>query len=75
MAARHLHGLGREVRVIALGEPREELARLNYDAVRRLWGVEVALVQSSLELLALQDWFLWAEVIIDAVLGTGIRGR
>jgi NAD(P)H-hydrate epimerase len=74
VAARHLHGLGREVRVIALGEPREELARLNYDAVRRLWGVEVALVQSSLELLALQDWFLWAEVIIDAVLGTGIRG-
>jgi NAD(P)H-hydrate epimerase len=62
------------VRVIALGEPREELARLNYAAVRRLWGVELAVAQSPLELLALQDWFMWAHVIVDAVLGTGIRG-
>ncbi|MEM4651603.1 MAG: NAD(P)H-hydrate dehydratase [Pyrobaculum sp.] len=74
VAARHLHAAGRRVRVIALGEPREELARLNYEAVRRLWGVELAVVQSPLELLALQDWFMWAHVIVDAVLGTGIRG-
>lgn len=74
VAARHLHAAGRAVRVIALGEPREELARINYQAVTRLWGVEVKAVQSTLELLALQDWFMWAEVIVDAVLGTGIRG-
>lgn len=74
VAARHLHAAGRAVRVVALGEPREELARINYHAVRRLWGVEVAVAQSPLELLAVQDWFLWADVIIDAVLGTGIRG-
>ncbi|RFA95966.1 NAD(P)H-hydrate dehydratase [Pyrobaculum aerophilum] len=74
VAARHLHAAGRTVRVIALGEPREELARINYQAVTRLWGVEVKAAQSPLELLALQDWFMWAEVIVDAVLGTGIRG-
>ncbi|MGK0549913.1 MAG: NAD(P)H-hydrate epimerase, partial [Pyrobaculum sp.] len=74
VAVRHLHAAGKEVRVIALGEPREELAARNYHAVRRLWGVEVAVVQSPLELLALQDWLMWADVIIDAVLGTGIRG-
>lgn len=74
VAVRHLHAAGKEVRVIALGEPREELAARNYQAVRRLWGVEVAVAQSPLELLALQDWLMWAEVIIDAVLGTGIRG-
>ncbi len=74
VAARHLHGHGRRVRVIGLGEPREELARVNYEAVKRLWGVEMAVVQSPLELLALQDWFMWAHVVVDAVLGTGIRG-
>jgi NAD(P)H-hydrate epimerase len=39
VAARHLHAAGRKVRVIALLEPREELARLHYAAVRRLRGV------------------------------------
>ncbi|ABL89081.1 carbohydrate kinase, YjeF related protein [Pyrobaculum islandicum DSM 4184] len=74
VAARHLHGAGLWVRVVGLGEPREELARANFEAVRRLWGVELALAATPLELLALQDWFLWADVIIDAVLGTGVRG-
>ncbi|MCC6020998.1 MAG: NAD(P)H-hydrate dehydratase [Thermoproteaceae archaeon] len=74
VAARHLHAAGRRVRVVALGEPREGPARVNYEAVRRLWGVELAVAQSPLELLALQDWFTWAHVIVDAVLGTGIRG-
>jgi len=74
VAARHLHAAGKRVRVVGLGEPREELARVNFEAVRRLWGVELAVVRDVLELLALQDWFLWADVIVDAVLGTGIRG-
>ncbi len=74
VAARHIHAAGRRVRVIALGEPREELAQLNYRALKRLWGVEIEVSQTALELLALQDWFGWAGVIVDAVLGTGIRG-
>ncbi|MEM1598311.1 MAG: NAD(P)H-hydrate dehydratase [Pyrobaculum sp.] len=74
VAARHLHAAGRRVRVVGLGEPREELARVNYEAARRLWGLELRIAQSPLELLALQDWFLEADVVVDAVLGTGIRG-
>ncbi|MFN3804159.1 MAG: NAD(P)H-hydrate dehydratase [Pyrobaculum sp.] len=74
VAARHLHAAGKKVRVIALGEPRGGPALANYLALRRLWGVEIKAAQTPLELFALQDWLLWAEVIVDAVLGTGIRG-
>nr|KJR74002.1 MAG: NAD(P)H-hydrate epimerase [Thermoproteus sp. AZ2] len=74
VAARHLHGLGKEVRAIALGEPREELAKINFEALRRTFA-EIAVAQSPEELLALQSWLLWADVIIDAILGTGIRGK
>lgn len=74
VAARHLHGAGKEVRVIVLGEPREELARVNLEALRRTM-VEIAVANTPEELLALQGWFTWADLIIDAVLGTGIRGK
>ncbi|MEZ0248174.1 MAG: NAD(P)H-hydrate dehydratase [Thermoproteus sp.] len=73
-AARHLHGAGREVRVVALGEPREELAKVNFEALRRT-RVKIVVAGTPEELLAVQNWFTWAEVIVDAVLGTGIRGK
>ncbi len=74
VAARHLHAAGKEVRVIALGEPREELARINFEALRRT-AIEMAVATTPEDLLALQSWFMWADLIIDAVLGTGIRGK
>jgi len=74
VAARHLHGAGREVRAIVLGEPREELARMNFEALRRT-RVKMAVAATPEELLALQSWFAWAQLIVDAVLGTGIRGK
>ncbi|AEA12951.1 carbohydrate kinase, YjeF related protein [Thermoproteus uzoniensis 768-20] len=74
VAARHLHGAGKEVRVIVLGEPREELAKVNFEALRRT-RVGIAVAATPEELLALQSWFTWAQLIIDAVLGTGIRGK
>lgn len=74
VAARHLHGAGREVRVIALGEPKEELAKINFEALRKT-RVKMAIANTPEELLALQSWFTWADLIIDAVLGTGIKGK
>lgn len=74
VAARHLHARGKAVRVIVLGEPKEELARANFEALKRTM-VQMAVTGTPEELLAVQGWFMWADVIIDAVLGTGIRGK
>jgi len=79
VAARHLHGFGKRVRVVLLGTERdvkEGPARINLRALVNLWGVELIEAPTPEKLLACEELFLkWAHVIIDAVLGTGIRGK
>ncbi len=75
VAARHLCSMGLTVRTIVLGEVREEPAKTNLEALRRLRCPELATVRHGEEVLAFQEWFLWADLIVDAVLGTGVRGR
>ncbi len=75
VAARHLCSIGIAVRVVVLGDVKEEPARTNLQALQRLRCPELRTVRDGQDLLMLQEWFLWAEVIVDAVLGTGVRGR
>ncbi len=75
VAARHLCSIGITVRAVVLGDVREEPARANLQTLQRLRCPELRTVRDGQDLLMLQEWFLWAEVIVDAVLGTGIKGR
>jgi len=77
VAARYLHSWGRDVKVILLGrinDAKEELVVDNLNILRNL-NVEIIEAPTPYDLLANQELFHpWAEVIIDAIIGTGIRG-
>ncbi len=69
VAARHLAGLGAEVDVIMLYKPEEvvhEDASFNLSLLSRLDSVTLRRYPSSLE---------GYDVVIDAILGTGVRGE
>ncbi len=79
VAARYLHSWGgREVKVVLLGrisDAREELVVDNLGILRGGLNVEIIEAPTPYDLLAHQEVFHpWAEVIIDAIIGTGIRG-
>jgi hydroxyethylthiazole kinase-like uncharacterized protein yjeF len=74
VAARHLGGRW-QVRVLLLGRA----AGMRTREASENWGrlgppVEKIEVQDRPALLAHSDWFAWAEVILDSILGTGVRG-
>ncbi|ADY01788.1 carbohydrate kinase, YjeF related protein [Vulcanisaeta moutnovskia 768-28] len=77
VAAKYLHSWGREVKVVLLGrisDAREELVVDNLGILRGL-NIEIMEAPTPYDLLAYQDIFHpWAEVIIDAIIGTGIKG-
>ena len=77
VAARYLHESDREVRLVVLGridDSRSEIARENF-RIARLLGVETYEVTTVFELYAIMDIIVtWPDIIVDAVLGTGIRG-
>ncbi len=77
VAARFLHSWGYEVKVVLLSRARdirEKLVRDNLRALKAI-GVEIYEAPTPLELLLVQELFHpWADIIVDAILGTGIRG-
>lgn len=79
VAGRYLYGMGKEVVVILLGrvsDMREEPAATNLRICLNLLGMRIFEARDEMELLAYQDYFMkWADVIIDAVFGIGVRGR
>ncbi|MDA4113791.1 MAG: NAD(P)H-hydrate epimerase [Thaumarchaeota archaeon] len=75
VAARYLSGLWR-VRVLLLGRAAEIRTKEASEGWRRLGpAVEKEEVQDESVLLTHRDWFAWAEVILDSILGTGARGE
>jgi len=79
VAARHLASYGAEVTVILLAPPekiRTDEARSNYEAVRNmLLTVKLECADSEDKLRTLEPLFAEADVLVDAVLGTGVRGK
>ena len=75
VAARHLASISDfEVRVIILGQSSQiktEEARRNFDILKHS-DVEVRKIADTAELLNC-DWFNCADVIVDAILGTGVK--
>lgn len=72
-AARHLLCEGAEVEVFIYGEPKDiktEEARRNWDIIRNL-EVEAKILRTERDIPEFEDF----DVLIDAILGTGIEGR
>jgi len=71
VTARHLAGEGVKVKVLVLGENKHKDAIFNYNAILDMdYSVEVKEIKDISELAPVQ-----ADVLIDAMLGTGFRGK
>lgn len=66
VAARYLAEMGARVRVALVREPKSSAAKLNLARVRKL-GVKVRQISAEMS--------FEADVIVDALLGTGIKGE
>lgn len=75
VAARRLAG-GSWVRVLLLGEAAAIKTKEAAENWALLGGtVERVEAVDGSRLLERRDWFEWAEVVLDAILGTGVRGQ
>jgi NAD(P)H-hydrate epimerase len=79
VAARHLANIGAIVSVVILGSPEEirtKDAAENYKTLEKMvFSVKRHVVRDSSELNALPRIVKEPQVIIDAILGTGIKGK
>ncbi|MBI2185378.1 MAG: NAD(P)H-hydrate epimerase [Thaumarchaeota archaeon] len=79
VCARHLAGQGASVTVIILGPPPElktSEASLNWKILEQMKRtVKLLIVYSYADLQVLRDALASADVVVDAVFGTGIKGR
>src|SRR5712692_2662512 len=77
VAARHLAARGSKVKVLLLSSPeaiRTKEAETNWKRLRES-GVEVLMARDGSELSRVGSEFERAEIVIDAIFGTGIRGE
>jgi len=78
VAARHLASLGAKVTVILVGDEeniRTDEAKLNWNAVKAMFTVEKIVVRDSSDVKKLEGELSKMDVIVDALLGTGVRGE
>ncbi len=78
VAARHLANKGAKVDVFLIGDSRSirtEEARLNWNLIRRMErSIKIYVVRSPSNLKKAKHYLKRADVFIDAMLGTGLRG-
>ncbi len=78
VAARHLAVKGARVKVILIGEPgkiRTEEAKMNWEVVSKMFlTVERGIVRDSSDLSMLSSLKGEADILVDAMLGTGLKG-
>ncbi|WXG40083.1 MAG: NAD(P)H-hydrate dehydratase [Candidatus Freyarchaeum deiterrae] len=79
VAARHLASLGAKVHLVLLGDPsriRTPESRQNWNALEKMiLSIEKTLIKDSSDLKKIRDSIKNADVVIDAILGTGIIGK
>jgi len=78
VAARHLSNKGAKVKVFLIGDPegiRAEEARLNWNVIRKMErSIKIYVVRSPSDLKKAKHYLKHADVFIDAMLGTGLKG-
>ncbi len=77
VASRYLYENGYNVKLVLLGrssDSRSDIARENFE-IAKLIGIETYEITTIFELYAIMDIITtWPDIIVDAILGTGIRG-
>jgi hydroxyethylthiazole kinase-like uncharacterized protein yjeF len=78
-AARHLAGLGADVTVILVGDPdriKTLESRTNFEAVKAMReSIKLFIARSIEDLERIRHMIEESEVVVDAIFGTGVRGR
>jgi len=78
VAARHLASMGYRVKVVLMGNSqliRSEIARKNWEILKKMvFSVNVEEVNDSLYINKLEKALEKADIVIDAILGVGIKG-
>lgn len=78
VAARHLSRLGIEIIVILIGRPeniRSEEAKINWKIINELKSsIKTIVIEDTSQIDTIRELLMKSEVIVDAILGTGIRG-
>ncbi len=78
VAARHLVSHDAKVRIFMLGGPkniRTEETRMNWEIVRKIDSIKIDILKDADDVLKFRKEIARADVIVDAMLGTGVRGR
>lgn len=79
VAARHLASLGAKVHLILIGDPNKILtpeSKQNWNTLEKMiLTMEKTIIRDSSEIQKIKDIIKNANVIIDAMLGTGITGK
>lgn len=78
VAARHLAGFGGKISIILLGSEeniKTSEAKANWQTVRKMVdSVQIYEAPSRRAVESLKDFFMSADIIIDAIFGTGVKG-
>jgi hydroxyethylthiazole kinase-like uncharacterized protein yjeF len=76
VAARHLANAGADLKLFLLGAPEEYRgdAKVNFEIIKRM-QLKYFLLREEKDLPALKIALRGAEVVVDAIYGTGFRGR
>jgi hydroxyethylthiazole kinase-like uncharacterized protein yjeF len=79
VAARHLANMGAIVEVVLLGTPQEIRTREashNYKTIEQMtFTIKTHIIEDSSELKSISKLLKESDIIIDAIFGTGVRGR
>ncbi|OYT54625.1 MAG: NAD(P)H-hydrate epimerase, partial [Candidatus Altiarchaeales archaeon ex4484_2] len=75
VAARHLSSMGKKVRVYSLKGERTEENQRNFEIIRKLDSIELEYVTDSIQCVEIRDELAGFGCIIEALIGTGIRGE
>lgn len=78
VAARHLASYGARVEVFLIGNPndiRTGEARSNWNILRKLRSVPITILKSGSDVRRSKRRLGRSDVIVDAMLGTGVRGQ
>ncbi|MBN2014641.1 MAG: NAD(P)H-hydrate dehydratase [Candidatus Altiarchaeota archaeon] len=73
VAARHLSGLGKRVKIYTLSGNRSRECQKNFDIVKRIDSIEVEVVRDSQDCgkISLSGF----DLVVDSLLGVGVRGE